>query len=396
MYGTPYESKNCVDSLLVREGELCYECVDCEKVYNCVHCQQCVDNYDLYFCYDCRGCKNCIGCVGLRNKEFCVLNEQYSKEKFEAKKQELQFGKRSGLDAFEKKFREFSLKFPRKAVHNPKSENCVGNFIVESRNCEQCFDIKRCEDCVYCTQPTDAKDCYDCDYCEEPELTYEHIGFAMNNTVKFCNTVGKSYEVHYSDFCNSCKYNFGCLGLQHKDYCILNKQYTKEEYEALFEKIVEHMKSTGEWGEFFPIGVSPFAYNETVAQEYFPISRDEVLEKGWQWKEKDEKEFRPQSCDVPDEIGDVDDGICDEVLACEVTGKNYRIIPQELAFYKKMGLPVPRKCPDQRHFDRLAKRPERRLWARKCAKCGVGIETSYSPEKPEIVYCEQCYLKEVY
>jgi hypothetical protein len=28
-----------------------------------------------------------------------------------------------------------------------------------------------------------------------------------------------------------------------KEYCILNKQYTKEEYEILVPKIIEHMKT---------------------------------------------------------------------------------------------------------------------------------------------------------
>jgi len=37
------------------------------------------------------------------------------------------------------------------------------------------------------------------------------------------------------------------------------------------------MMKTGEWGEFFPASLSPFGYNETVAQEYFPLSREEVL-----------------------------------------------------------------------------------------------------------------------
>ena len=74
---------------------------------------------------------------------------------------------------------------------------------------------------------------------------------------------------------NNC---FGCVGLNHKQYCILNKQYTREEYEELVPRIIEHMMKTGEWGEFFPSSLSPFGYNETVAQEYFPLSRKEVLE----------------------------------------------------------------------------------------------------------------------
>ena len=64
-------------------------------------------------------------------------------------------------------------------------------------------------------------------------------------------------------------------------YCILNKQYTKEEYEELLPKIIEHMKSTDEWGKFFPTEDSPFAYNETVASEFYPITKDEVLKNNW-------------------------------------------------------------------------------------------------------------------
>ena len=46
------------------------------------------------------------------------------------------------------------------------------------------------------------------------------------------------------------------------------------------------MKSTGEWGEFFPHEMSPFGYNETVAQEYFPMTEDEVatMPKFEQWR----------------------------------------------------------------------------------------------------------------
>jgi len=37
-------------------------------------------------------------------------------------------------------------------------------------------------------------------------------------------------------------------------------------------KIIEHMQKMGEWGEFFPSSLSPFGYNETVAEEYYPIN----------------------------------------------------------------------------------------------------------------------------
>lgn len=91
--------------------------------------------------------------------------------------------------------------------------------------------------------------------------------------------------VQYSDhmlYCANCfhsSYCFGCVGLRNKSYCILNKQYTKEEYEVLVPQIIKKMQADDKWGEFFPITMSPFAYNETVAQEYFPLSKEEALAK---------------------------------------------------------------------------------------------------------------------
>ena len=45
-------------------------------------------------------------------------------------------------------------------------------------------------------------------------------------------------------YCTECKKTkdcFACSGLVEKQYCILNKQYTREEYESLVPKIIEHM-----------------------------------------------------------------------------------------------------------------------------------------------------------
>ena len=90
------------------------------------------------------------------------------------------------------------------------------------------------------------------------------------------------------------------------------------------------------------------------------------------------------------------DDICQKILLCKITGKPYKIIPQELKFYKDMGIPIPRICPDQRHKERMTLRNPRKLWARKCMKCQKDIQTTYAPERPEIVYCEECYLASVY
>lgn len=60
-----------------------------------------------------------------------------------------------------------------------------------------------------------------------------------------------------------------------------------------------------------------------------------------------------------------------------------------------------------RHYQRLKLRNPFKLWNRGCIcdkenhfhgteKCEVEFETSYAPDRPEIVYCEKCYQQEVY
>jgi hypothetical protein len=395
-YGNPYESKNCVDCFLVRESELCYECVDCEKLYSAVACQNCVDCNDIAFCYDCRGCRNCVGCVGLRNKQYCFFNEQLSEKDFKVKKSAHYLASRKNYVHLMSEFSRFLKGFPRKFARNMNSENSTGNYLVGCKDCDVCFDLKRCRDCKYCAQVMDGKDCMDCNYTERPELNYEHIGYCDNNMCRFGNTSGKCYECFYTEFCTSCKNCFGCVGMQRKEYCILNKQYTKEEYEALLPRIIEHMKSTGEWGEYFPICDSAFTYNETAAQDYYPIDEETARAKGWKWKSDALKDFQAQSCQVADDIREVPHSICEEILACEKTGRNFRVIPQELAFYKRLGLPVPKFCPDERYLARLRKRNPRKLWSRTCMQCNMELYTSYDKSRPEKVFCEDCYLESIY
>jgi hypothetical protein len=208
-----------------------------------------------------------------------------------------------------------------------------------------------------------------------------------------CNNVSES---QYVFSCFNSKHLFGCAALKNRQYCILNKQYSKEEYERLVARIIEKMTNDGQWGEFFPINISPFSYNETLAQDFMPLNKASAVKMGMKWKETDSKEYLPQTYKVPFEIGKVPLSIVDQILACGNCGKNYKIIPSELEYYKKTNLQIPDLCPDCRLDNRIKKRNPRKLFDRKCAKCGAAIKTTYAPGRPEMIYCESCYLKEVY
>jgi hypothetical protein len=397
-YGSPYYSKDCVDTLVVRDCERCYECVDCRKLHSCFYCRDCHDCRDLLYCYDLQACHDCIGCAGLRQKQYCIFNTQYAREEYEAKRKELDLSQPKVHEHLRSKLQEISLKIPHRYMQSAQTERVSGNYVYQCRNVRDSYYADRSEDCRYCAQVVDLKDCYDNNYTEENELCCDYLGAYQDQRLlfsRFCNRVS---DALYCDSCFGSKHLFGCIGLRNTEYCILNRQMTKEEYEATVPRIIEHLRETGEWGEFFPASISPFGYNETVAQEYFPLTEKEVLQRGWRWRpeESTRDKYLGPPIDLTKNADEFDDSLCQKILKCSVTGRPFKIIPQELKFYREMGLPIPHKCPDQRHKERMALRNPRKLWKRECSQCKKGIETTYAPERPEIVYCEECYLSIVY
>lgn len=395
MYGSyALGNTDVLDTLWVTDSELCYECTECRKCYNVRHAQNCEGCVDGMFLLNCRGVKNCLLCVNLVKKEYHILNEPVSKEEYERMLAEIA-GSYEKHQEMLRRFEELKRRFPvRKALNLVNCENCSGDHIFGCKNVQNSYDIYDSIDICDSNDALNSSDCRDCFSFDKTELCYESVSL-MGYGYRFTIGCRDGSELFYCDNCHACKNCFGCSGLRNKQYCIFNKQYSQEEYERLFARIIEHMDARGEWGEFFPTEYSTFAYNETIAQDYWPLNK-EVLENSWGWREDIGATYQPQTASLPDNIMDTDEAICKEVLACEVTGKNYKIVPGELKFYKKMKLPVPRRCPDQRRLDRLALRNPRRLWERECAKCKAKIQTSYSPERPETVYCERCYLAEYY
>lgn len=400
MYGNPYYSKNCVDCFLVRKSELCYECIDCEGLYNCAYLQDCYECSDTYFSYDLKGCRNCFGCTGLRNKTYCLFNEQRTKEDYENIFKNFSFCDKEKFTFAEKKLEELKLKHPRQAMMTLNCENVTGNYIFNSKGCFDCFQIMENEDCSYNIQTTTSKDCYDMNYTEENELCYEYLGNYRNNLALFCTLPYGCHDILYSDYLTNCKHCFGCVGLRNAEYCISNKQYSKKEYEEMVPKIIKHMGNA--FGEFFPIKFSPFAYNESVAQDYFPLTKEEALSRGYRWRDEDKSEFKPSTYIPPANIEEVSDSICNEILSCEISGRNYRITPAELKFYRKMKLPIPKKHFIERHKSRLSKRLPYEVFDSKCNNCGIPIKTSYNPNGHSArshslrVFCGKCYESEIY
>ncbi len=393
--------RNCVDCSYFYDSELCYESVNCYNCYNCSYLLFSKNCKDCHFSSSLIACSNCFLCTNLDHKEYCFLNEQLTKEAYQAKVKALLDGSHAAIEEWKREWK----KVEASRIHRPativNSESSTGDYIENCKNCKECFDLTESEDCAYCYTGIQVKDNYHCaNMYLKIELCYEFLGAIEVFHCAYCLFCFYSQNMLYSEYCFNCKDCFGCNGLRHKQYCIFNVQYTKEEYEQLVPKIIANMQRAGEWGKYFPADQASFPYNDSLASEYFPLTKAEATSKGFQWAVRDDsipdiKKTIPAD-QLPDRISEIPDEVLDWAIICERTKRPFKLTKKELAFYRQQGLPVPRVHPDVRYDDRLATRNPRHIYNRACAKCGKNVHTTFAPDRPETVYCEECYLATVY
>ncbi len=416
--------KKCLDIYQGTNCDSCYESMYLHKCYRTFYSELCADSFELYFCSNLVDCHDCFGCSNLRNKSYYIFNQPYSKEAYFEEIKKFNLGSHKAVEIIKKEAEKIHTNSIHRFSEESHNKNVSGNRIYGCKNVHQSFEMYEVEDSKYCQfvfyKP--ARDCYDMTlWGQNATNIYECMGAGdSQNMIKFSfDCWAPGYNIEYSYHIVSPNKNlFGCVGLKNKEYCILNKQYAKEEYEVLVEKIKKHMMDMPyvnkkghvyKYGEFFPAEISLFAYNETFAQSYFPLTKEEILEKGFRWKDREENVYTItiKASELPDDIEDVDDSILKEVIECEVSKRAFRLTQAEFQFYKTMKIPIPRLHPDERHKRRLEKQNPMKLWQRTCmckkeehhnheGKCEQEFETSYSPDRKEIVYCEKCYQQEVY
>jgi hypothetical protein len=404
-YGQTFTKiRSCSDFVSLWNSELCYECVHCQSCYHLFHSRYCFNCSDSWFLRDCIGCKNCIGCANLRQKQYCIFNEQRTKQEYEAFMREFRTSSHQAVQTLREKAEKIFLSCAVKAMRGEQNINVSGDNLFQCKDAHMCFDCNEQQDTLYCTDcGMSTKDSQDIHiWGDGLELSYNCCCVGAGSRNLLCNyyVSQSSSDIYYSIYCSlSVSHLIGCVGLRHKKYCILNKQYTQEEYERLAGRLISHMQATGEWGEFFPPDTALYGYNETMAQTFFPLERDIAAAHGFLWSDYEtsvEAKHIIDATDLPDDSSEIPDDILNWAVRCEVSGKPYKIVAQELGFYRNQRLPVPRRHPDQRHADRYALKNPYTLFHRTCLECGKDMETTYAPERPEKVYCEGCYLKEVY
>lgn len=241
-------NKDCADGDFINHCELCYECLHCENCYNSDFCLDCKSCTDCKFCFECQGCMNCFGCVGLRKKEFHIFNKPYSKEEY--------FKMLPGLklmseDQIRAKMEELRAKFPHPPMHQVASESVAGDYITNSKNCFMCFHAEKCQDCAYLyDEIVGLKDCMDCTHVQDCELCYNLMSASECYNVDCSWWAANSQDCMYCYCIQASKNCFGCVYLQRREYCILNQQYSKEEYFKKIAEIKDDLRKKGLHGKY--------------------------------------------------------------------------------------------------------------------------------------------------
>lgn len=412
------------------------DCVDCYKVYNCENCYEVVIGYDNYSCFysknitncsesyfldSCNSCKNCFGCTNLSNKQYWAFNKQSTAEEIVRLIEDLCSSEANRSEVINK-IDEFILSQPKRFAQIYSCENSSGNYLRNCKNVNNCFFVTEAENVEYSSNLSEtSKDIYDCCFVGmNMERIYQAatIGLGASDLIGCVNVFSNVKNIYYSIYCiNGCSDCFGCVGLKHKQYCILNKQYTREEYEKLAGQIAENMQKNGEWGEFVPISLSHYGYNDSLANYFYPISREEAKRIGANWTEKDynlkfDGEFYRPNEDIsfydpkknPKAKENIDEAL-KGVMQCQETNRPFKLVSTELFFYIKNRLPIPKIHPEARQAKRFKLCNGYKLFRRRCdcdnpnhghsGRCETEFETTYAPDRPEKVCCEACYQKAV-
>lgn len=288
---------NCFDITSTTKAERCYDGMAVRECYQTFYSYVCIQCRDIWLSRDCTNCSFCFGCANLRNKQYYIFNRPYTKEAyFEALEHLIQDGSYRALEAAKQKAYQIWHSNPHKYMLSWHSMNATGDWNAYCKNIRSCFNVVEVEDSAYCQDVVKGvRDSYDFTvWGDQAEQVYEAVSVGVGcRAVKFSSNCWLAvYDIEYCINCHSSSNLFGCVGLRNKSYCIFNTQYSKDDYFLLREKIILQMNEMPytdaqgkvfRYGEFFPPEFSPFAYNETMAQDFFPLNKETAGAKGYLW-----------------------------------------------------------------------------------------------------------------
>lgn len=392
-----WHSRDCIDCSMTTHSELCYDstCIEgCYEVRHSFNCQNCRDSA---FLWNCIGCHDCFGCVNLRHREYCYYNEQLTPQDYAERIRSLEFDNYETVSAQRQRFTDFVRQHPQPAVRGFEFGGSSGDFIVHCKNSENCYSCAEIEDCANCIRVLDAKDCMDqYGFGNKSQLVYCSVrsGTGCHNIRFSILALTNCSDLEYCMFCSGCRNCFGCIGLRSKEYCILNKQYRRSDYEELHTRIVRQMLDPdanggqAAYGEFFPYTISPYPVNDSDCQIFFPLEREEAEKIGAHWEDGESagRANLVRADRLPLRSRDAQDSLTQEIYAGLTDGQPFKITAQELKLYRKRAIPLPREHWRTRMLQREKRRNPFELHPQLCARTGQHILSTFPPDSGWIVW----------
>ena len=249
-----------------------------------------------------------------------LRNVQVTKEEFEHAKQELMTAMQQDITAIHDKFIAFTQTFPKKAMNIVNGENAFGHNLVNAQHAIACYNIKNLKSCHYCTFGDTLEDAHDLTTGGELQLCYQ--GIVPDHSYHTCFSIfcWSCSDVRYSEMCHHCKDCRGCVGLRNKQYCIFNKQYSRETYEILVPQLIKKMEADGIWGLWFPQSMSPFAYNESLALFFDPLTEEEARAQGYTRRPRTVELNIPPGVEILQDFSQYDEKyLSDKAIRCTVS-----------------------------------------------------------------------------
>ncbi|MDD5770496.1 MAG: hypothetical protein PHE25_06000, partial [Candidatus Gracilibacteria bacterium] len=446
------DSKDIYNSTSIDHSSLVYESVRIFDSHHIFFCDDIYNSKNIYFSYDLRDCEECIFCNNLVGKKYMIYNKQYEKGEYNKMKENL-YKNTSNHDNLKKLLKDYEIlkqKSIRKGVSLIGTEKSVGDQLKNSNDTLFGFWMLGADDCFNSANgfPATQKKAFNSFGFGLVENIYFSMGSGPLTKGFFSVNIESSSDIYFSQKLKGCHHCIGCYGLINADYHILNKAYSKEDYEKNFDKIMLNLNNSGNLNKFYNIEKTPYPLNDSTLVEEFPIKNlrylksynggdyksyefeeklynskgkgnlyifdeslaisDAILDLGG--KEKIKTKWRNKKAEVniptgmtvlkydelPKNIQDIDLSILEKAIICQETSRPFRIIKKELEFYKKHHIALPSLHPDIRIEKRIERKSKIGLYLMNCCKCNKEILSVYDESYGYNLCCEECYNREVY
>lgn len=336
-------SKNIFNSVFCsNNSENIYFWLSIDNCFNIFYSKFLKNSNNIWFSTNLIWCSECIFCDNLQSQKYCINNKNFEKEEYMRMKKEILENKEKFSDYFDNLNNKWL---------NLNSENVTWIWIVESVNITAwaiVSNIENWRNLLFVSGLPYWKNFYDCMDAWANSFDIYWAKACWDNVSNiYCSwEVGNSSNIYYSYNLNNCSFCLGCIWLKNKSYCILNKEYSKEKWLEIVDKIFAQMEKDWILWKFFTWDINPFYFNDTAAcLIYNNFTKEEVTDLGYLWRDEEIKVDIPEWFNIIEskdiDINNYDESILKKIIK-DHKWNSYKIVALELEFLKKYNLPLPK------------------------------------------------------